>query len=566
MKSKFLFTSFTILSFVSLSVLSVAQEQDVKALIQQLGDDSYVVRQRAEAQLLRMGVSIYAELRAALNNSDAEIVRRAEQIIQQFNLVKQGDDDENVRIFKSEYPKEASRVKQARWIQILASPDFTFGNPSGSGLQMLCRLLRSEKEHPLRAEAAKALIASAPHTESVREKWYQTLTEQQLEAEQDELCSLVFQFAQVRTAVNVLKKNTEKKYKEEARKNNTPLNYPVKLTPDAQLMKQVKEIAAAIGKFQKAPENNTLIPGSWFDILVYYAIAELYEDLGLIQERDTAQKAAVAVRPKPIAEDLLAPVDPLDGRPFFNEHFFVARFLSERNRFRWVLDHCKIVLQDGSIAYRRDAFSMAANSVQMLGDYEAAAEFLQQKIDLVKSDDYKRQYSDSDEQIRNNEARRFYCLAQQSADSGDWKKAAELIEEVLKRDPEEIDTLILRYEALKRLPELDANNKDSMKNLIEGAVRKVEQHMHSGMFASVVCNQAAWLLANTGGDYQTALDLISITMKEEPESPVYLDTQAHVFALGKEYKKAVETQEEAVRLAPDAEVFRKALEKFRSLR
>ncbi|GHT26946.1 hypothetical protein FACS18942_05340 [Planctomycetales bacterium] len=103
-----------------------------------------------------------------------------------------------------------------------------------------------------------------------------------------------------------------------------------------------------------------------------------------------------------------------------------------------------------------------------------------------------------------------------------------------------------------------------MNKLIEGAAAKVEQQMHNGLAASVACNQVAWLLANTDGDYQTALSLINITIKFEPESAVYLDTQAHVFALGKNFAKAAETEEEALRLAPEAKVFRDAAERFRS--
>ncbi|GHT26975.1 hypothetical protein FACS18942_05430 [Planctomycetales bacterium] len=403
---------------------------DIQSLIQKLGDDSYVVRQRAEAQLLRLGLPAFTELKAALNNDDSEIVRRAEQILRHFELAEQNNDNESVRLIIDAYAVETNPVQRAKLIQLLASPDIGFGNPNGEGLQTLCRIVRFETERPLRAEAAKALIASAPHTESAREKWYKTLTEQKIAAEQDELCSLVFQFANVRTAVNILKKNAEKKYKEEAKKNNIPLNYPVKLTPDSQLLQQVRNVAALVDKFQKTSENNTLVPGSWLDILVYYAMTELYDDLGLNEERDAAQRAALAVRPKPVKQEgPIAPIDPLDGRPF-NEHFFVARFLTERNRFRWTLNHCKLVIQDGSVSHRRDALSLAANAEQMLGDNTAAAEFLQQKIDLLKSEDYKKELSDSDEQVKSNEARRFYHLAQAAADSGDWKKAAELIEEV----------------------------------------------------------------------------------------------------------------------------------------
>src|SRR5262245_34058743 len=56
----------------------------IKDLIQKLGDDSCPVRQKASADLLKVGPVAVPLLKAALKNTDAEIVRRAGECLQQI--------------------------------------------------------------------------------------------------------------------------------------------------------------------------------------------------------------------------------------------------------------------------------------------------------------------------------------------------------------------------------------------------------------------------------------------------------------------------------------------------
>src|SRR5687767_7926998 len=53
----------------------------VKALIRQLGDDSFEVREKASAQLMALGATAAPYLKDALKDPDIEIVRRAEEIL-----------------------------------------------------------------------------------------------------------------------------------------------------------------------------------------------------------------------------------------------------------------------------------------------------------------------------------------------------------------------------------------------------------------------------------------------------------------------------------------------------
>jgi RNA polymerase sigma factor (sigma-70 family) len=59
--------------------------EKVKALIRQLGDDSFSVRQKASNDLVEVGPAAVPLLKQALTNPDVEVVRRAEECLRQIN-------------------------------------------------------------------------------------------------------------------------------------------------------------------------------------------------------------------------------------------------------------------------------------------------------------------------------------------------------------------------------------------------------------------------------------------------------------------------------------------------
>ncbi len=61
-----------------------AKTPDVSGLIKQLGDDSFKVREAAEAQLAAMGPAIASQVRKAVDSTDAEVAVRAARILQQL--------------------------------------------------------------------------------------------------------------------------------------------------------------------------------------------------------------------------------------------------------------------------------------------------------------------------------------------------------------------------------------------------------------------------------------------------------------------------------------------------
>jgi len=76
----------SLLEFFRKRTLTDADRDRVLALIQKLGDDSFVVREQAQAELIKLENLAVALLRRAVaENSDIEIVRRSEQCLKQID-------------------------------------------------------------------------------------------------------------------------------------------------------------------------------------------------------------------------------------------------------------------------------------------------------------------------------------------------------------------------------------------------------------------------------------------------------------------------------------------------
>ena len=542
----------------------------IQALISGLGNDVFVVRERAEAQLLRIGLDAFPELRQATKSDDVEIVQRARRVLSQFELIYRGKESESVRNTVEQYTQTSNIAQKTQilWNLTLQS--------NGEGLRTLCRIARFDPEYTLRAEAVKCLIASPPSNASKRKEWFQTLRSVFGDRDDDELLRLVHDYAEIYIDLVALREEAEKKAEALEKETGTPAEYPVQFAAPPELQNRVREFTDHLAAFQTKPENSSVQPGNFFDILLFHALAELQDGVGLIAERDRTLEAALTVRTKKIHSDNpFLPIDPLEESSF-GEHLFVAsRLAAGRWRFHWAQRHLLLVITEGSPAMKVRAYDLMWFIHRMLEQHQEAAESHRRYIEMLESTEFQAERNaldfdeDIDSKLREIRANLDFCLAKIEADAGNWQKAKEAVDRSLQNDPtKDTDTVILRYEISKHLDNLNENYRRETKALIDGALNQMETKFHRhdlDMSVALICNNAAWLLANTDGDFPIALALIRMAIKAEPESPMYLDTMAHVYALGKDYKKAVEVQKEAVRIAPEAVALQLPLKRFREL-
>ncbi|MDR0337832.1 MAG: hypothetical protein LBI18_12150 [Planctomycetaceae bacterium] len=544
-----------------------AANDTVRQLIRKLGDANYVVRQRAEAQLLRMGVGAFSELQRAKNDNDIEIVRRAERLLAQFENLFLVLEDKSLYFWIAQYAFNTEIKDKAGILWILARP--FYDAPNGEGLPTLCRIIRFDAEHALRAEAAKCLMVFPPSSPSGQRKWFRTIRETLSDSGDDFLLQLVLEFSRLRCELDELKEVAEKNAQHVARTTKIPVNYPVSLNVSDSIRQRVLRLTDRVAEFQSQPENNAFQSGNMNDILLFYALAELQDMVGLAAECQRSVRAALAIRTELLGNDHpLHAIGDEDVKQPFYDHFAVGRILKQRFRLNWALQHFQLVCEESdNLLLKIDANSYAAETLILLCDYAEAIRYFDKILELVNSAEYSKLFNNGRQISVRYQSEKLRCSGEVAAEREEWARVAELVRQGLDNDFYEIDFLILGHRFLGSDPKF----REDLQLKIDRALSQIERNLHQQAveserrpwFVAKACNEAAWLLAGTNGDYRLALALIEAATKVEPEDCSWQDTLAHVYWLGKKYDKAIEIEENVVRMAPESVIFRRVLERFR---
>ncbi|HVW38344.1 MAG TPA: hypothetical protein VHB99_13605, partial [Pirellulales bacterium] len=113
-----------------------ATERRIAALIEQLGDDDFFARERAQAELARIGFEAFDALSAAENNDDIEIAARAKYLVRamQVDWVSDSDPSE-IKSLLADFGAKSVRERGQLVKQLAALPD-------GKSWPALCRIVR----------------------------------------------------------------------------------------------------------------------------------------------------------------------------------------------------------------------------------------------------------------------------------------------------------------------------------------------------------------------------------------------------------------------------------------
>jgi len=535
--------------FLAAGMICFAEEEplrlQIQQWVQQLGDDSFFVRQRAETLLIRAGIQAYPDLQRARQHRDIEVVRRAEYVLSQIEQAFLDVENREVAYYIQLYMAAPDQTDKARILWLFADPapvpSLERGFEKGEGLQTLLRLIRFEENDTLRLEAAKMLIALPPISPMLRQKWYRSIRDNIHEPGDDELLQCLALYAKIWCDLD------------DADEKTTPA-----------LQDRVRQVSAETLRLLKRPEN-TVQSGSKVDMLLHYAVAELQDAAGLIEDRDKTVAAALALQPEPLPESPWSPFGLYDAMPM-NEHYYIGWWLSQRFRLHWAKAHFQRVIETGHISLRALASDSAAEIAVYLADFSSAAAFYDKHIEILDSADYKKLNGDSPQRIVRAQKQKAYCLAKKAVEEENWEEGRSAVMQAFSIPDapiavEDMDLVILAYTLCKQNFDADQEFKDKT----EGALRQTWYAIVRDLEneSNTRCNSAAWLLANTDGDYPSALILVEAALKTEPDNANIMDTLAHVYFLGGKVDEAIRTQERVVRLAPEAVVFRQALGRFK---
>lgn len=500
--------------FVSAALLAVSAEvvarqepeplrQRISRLIEQLGDEDYFVRQRAQEELAKIGFAAFDALGAAVDHEDLEIASRAKYLLRLIRMQwTQEDDPPQVKTLLRDYEFQPPDVRLER-IQQLARL------PAGKGIPALCRVIRFEKSGLLSKYAAKEVLDREPLDQAGRSPWAAQLKEYLASSSRPA----------ARWLLAYLKLGDDPK---------------AALPAWAEL---VEAEGAILG--QKPAESSPQIVST-----LLYRLAEAQAAQANQQLADqTAARARQLISSKNTAE-LLA-------------HIGSAYVLRRRGLFKWaelqyrrVADVSDPVLKAVAQVFLSEMWHDQANNL-------AAAESLQDvlSLDARTLTVVSGFFGQSVGEIR---ARMKYFFACHWAEKGDHQKQQGCLDEALEADPTEIDALIARH----RLPDPTAEYHQKTLKLIAAAASELHRMIGEFPQEATYCNQFAWLIGNTEGDFDEALRFARKAIEMEPDNGAFYDTLAHVYYGKGDYQNAVKYQTRAAELEPHSGLIIRQLKFF----
>ncbi|MHB8972691.1 MAG: tetratricopeptide repeat protein [Pirellulaceae bacterium] len=566
----------------------------IAMLIEQLGSPEYAVRERAQAELLRLRLDAFDALNAAQLSDDIEIALSARYLVSsmQVNWSSEEDSSDVKQLLRGygDLPENERRPV----IERLSLLDTT------QAIRPLCRLVRYEASEKLSKHAALLVMGLAvPEAEAAPRglaATLRTMTGKSRRAASDWLraYALLLDGDPAATA-----KWKELAIQEQARLVDAPDQTSREITRDLlkwyadQLTRHGQsEEALAVMRNMTSLLNNTpqevLNAVDWFrdrkswaiiveiaaqfpetfkrSPLLLYRLAETYSQQGNQAKADeTAQQALTSIQDESESHLELASKLQYDGLFDWAEREFrhVAKMMESEP-----LDaiRAKLYLSEMLHELRKD---------------QAAGEVLQEVVDSIEGNQDVRTLVETElgRDIESTKSRLFFFYAEQQAALGNTAKCRELLLEGFQHDPNDADLLI----AMFRMPEADEAWKKETRTRIDAAAEKFRQQINelqirvntqtgedravASLQLALLNNQLAWLAANTQGNADEAINcsLQSLVLLV-PERAGFLDTLGRCYFAKGDFVNAVKTQTRAVALEPHSpamvaqlELFRKAL-------
>lgn len=538
---------------------SKEQEKTVASLLLQLGDDDFFVREQAEKELQQLGLKVVRELQDASASSDLEMAERAKKLLLllEINWIDSVDTPP-VRSLMRQYA-ESDMIQ--RKIGLIGELSDWSGNRdflNGEGIHALCRIIRFERDPLVRAEAVRSIIALPPLRYSSRFHWFEKVIETFEGMEDDFLIDLIRCFAQTRNDVIRLREQ---------------LLFQADLPIPVSLLEQIARLEKSIATFREGRIWSEGRKGTDSDILLFYAIAELQEGLGLNEAVQRTVQGALEV----------VPVWTEEGLSPYLAHYLVALYLEERNCPKWANQEYEMVAQKEP-RFKSEVYARMGGNCLLLDEIEKAAESFQIVVETVAHP-----LNPGNDFFAGNPTffamMQQYCLAKIAFQQGNRVGSQQYLEEVFRRDSSFADGLVLRHQLglppsaqsvgadltieveseSEQIGEYRLKTAEMIERTLMNSTRTIEEMRRTrGMDerTSGPLNQLAWILANTGGDDELALKSIDEALSYCPDNPGFLDTLAHVYHLKGEKERAIATECRAIAIAPQIQLFRKALKQF----
>jgi len=482
-----------------------APEARIERLIEQLGDDKYSVRSRAEEELAELGFEAFDALSDAATHEDPEIAARAKYLLVLIQARwSAANEPAEVRRYLAYYQSH-SRDTRTAVLKGLAQMS------GGIGVPTLCRLVRFEKSTRWSKEAAVAILDWEPVDEVGRARWGKVLRGQ-LGRNGPPAAGWLRTYLWTRE------------------------------NPKAPLTKWARVVEEERTLFQRTPSESS--PEIVRSLLYHLAMTQA--DRG---EPEAAQATATEAHE-------LRPSEPDAAAA---SRYDTALMLQRRGRFRWADLEYRRVIEVGTTEQKVRAQIVLSEMWHDQRDHLAAAKVLEQTVQIDR-EELEPILNERERTVGGVRARMCYFRACHWLEKGDRTRHRQHLDEAVKHDPAELDVLIARYQ----LAEASAEYRQQTVQWTQAAVEGLRQEIGRSPGEPANYNQLAWLVGNTEGDRDEALRCAEKALQLQPGAGAYLDTLAHVYFGRGDLENAVKHQTEAARLEPYSGLIAHKLDHFRN--
>lgn len=574
---------------------SAALEKRVTALIAQLGDPQFAVREKAQVELAQIGLAAFDALNEAQSDPDVEISFRARGLLRaiQVDWAADSDPPEVKRILRG-YGELSGNERRGR-IDLLGRID------NRGGLAALARLVRYETDDQVaRYAALKLLVPTADADARTRAQWAETLRQIAGGSERPVVAWLRLYARTLEEPSKTLddwQRLVDHEHALWRRDEGATSESLVRdlLRWQAQLLIQEQQRDKALAVMRRSLE---LIEGTekqLIDLVNWFTQQEAWE----IIEESRAQfpdvfnnnpqllyrvaEAQFKLARKEEAEKTATSA--LESKPDqLNIHITVAMDLQNRGLFAWSEREYALVIErgtDASFYSVRGCFLLSEMQHDLARPKDAAATL--EKVvtwmdEGMKKNDVLQMIGSWGREPGAVRSRWHYFRALALAEKGDTKAQRAELEQGIDAengDPTDADVLI----ALYRLPDSTAAQQQKIQDLIETAVTQFRTEIQAARQAletapnenqqeaykielATASNQMAWLIGNTTGDYEEAVQASHRSLELRPDTAAYYDTLGRCYFAKGDYASAIKYQKQALRLEPHSGQMHRQLAQF----